>query len=137
MAHRARQLQEKSLLGGAYEDHDLVFARPDGRPIHPDYFSQTFVRTVKRLKLPRIRLHDLRHTHATLGLAAGIPVKLMSERLGHATSAFTQDVYMHAIPELEEAAADQIGRLVFGRPPADTDDTDQRSEQQRETGTGD
>lgn len=137
VAHRARQRQEKSLLGGAYDDNDLVFARPDGRAIHPDYFSQTFDRTVKRLKLPRIRLHDLRHTHATLGLAAGIPVKLMSERLGHATSAFTQDVYMHAIPELEEAAADQIGMLVFGPPPGDPGQADQGGEPERETGTGD
>lgn len=92
---------------------DLVFVRDDGWPVHPDYFSQTFDRTVKRLGLTRIRLHDMRHTHATLGLAAGIPVKIMSERLGHATTAFTQDVYMHSIPVLEEAAADRIGSLLF------------------------
>lgn len=92
---------------------DLVFVRDDGWPVHPDYFSQTFNRTVKRLGLTRIRLHDMRHTHATLGLAAGIPVKIMSERLGHATTAFTQDVYMHSIPVLEEAAADRIGSLLF------------------------
>ncbi len=82
--------------------------------MHPDYFSQTFDRAVRRLKLPKIRLHDLRHTHASLGLAAGIPVKLMSERLGHATAAFTQDVYMHVTPAHEEAAAAQIADLVFG-----------------------
>lgn len=63
---------------------------------------------------PKIRLHDLRHTHATLGLAAGVDAKVMSDRLGHATSAFTQDIYMHAIPATEEAAADQIAGLVFG-----------------------
>ena len=61
----------------------------------------------------RIRLHDLRHTHATLGLAAGIAPKVMSDRLGHATVAFTQDVYMHAIPQLESDAADQIADLIF------------------------
>jgi integrase len=94
----------------------LVFAREDGGPIHPDYFSQTFERTVKKLGLPRIRLHDLRHTNATLGLAAGIPVKVISERLGHATTSFTQDVYMHAIPALEEDAADRLGKLLFGAP---------------------
>ncbi len=111
--HRARQTRE-TLEAIGHNDQDLVFARDDGRPVHPDYFSQTFDRTVRRLKLPKIRLHDLRHTHASLGLAAGIPVKLMSERLGHATAAFTQDVYMHAIPALEEAAAKQIADLVFG-----------------------
>ena len=91
----------------------LVFGRPDGRPHHPDYVSQTFERTVARLGLPRIRLHDLRHTHATLGLAAGIPTKVMSDRLGHATTAFTQDVYMHAIPPLEADAAERIAAMIF------------------------
>ncbi|MDP8954159.1 MAG: site-specific integrase, partial [Actinomycetota bacterium] len=112
--HQRRQLTEKVAIGNGYEDHGLVFARESGEPVHPDSFSQTFERTVRRLGLPKIRLHDLRHTHASLGLAAGVPVKLMSERLGHATAAFTQDVYMHAIPALEEAAANQIAELVFG-----------------------
>ncbi len=112
--HGREQQREKALLGAGYNDHDLVFAREDGAPVHPDYFSQTFDRTVKRLELPKIRLHDLRHTHATLGLAAGVDAKVMSDRLGHATSAFTQDVYMHAIPAVEESAADQIAGLVFG-----------------------
>ena len=120
--HQQRQLTEKVAIGKGYEDHGLVFAMESGGPVHPDSFSQTFERTVRRLGLPKIRLHDLRHTHASIGLAAGVPVKLMSERLGHATAAFTQDVYMHAIPALEEAAANQIAELVFGteqpRPPA-------------------
>jgi integrase len=113
-SHCAAQRREKELFGAGYNDHGLVFAREDGSPVHPDYFSQTFDRAVKRLQLPRIRLHDLRHTHATLGLAAGIHVKVISDRLGHATTSFTQDVYMHAIPAVEEDAADQIADLVFG-----------------------
>lgn len=112
--HEVRQRHERALVGDAYEDNDLVFARPEGTPVHPDYFSQTFDRTVRRLGLPKIRLHDLRHTHATLGLAAGVPVKVISDRLGHATSSFTQDIYMHAIPAVEEEAANQIAGLVFG-----------------------
>lgn len=67
-----------------------------------------------------MRLHDLRHTNATLGLAAGIPVKVISERLGHATTSFIQDVYMHAIPALEEDAANRYDKLLF-ETPADTD----------------
>lgn len=122
VAHRGRQQQEKALIEAHYQNNDLVFARQDGRPVHPDYFSQTFDRTVQRLKLPKIRLHDLRHTHAALGLAAGVPVKLMSDRLGHATAAFTQDVYMHAIPELEETVADKLGRLVFGDEPGEDEE---------------
>jgi integrase len=112
-AHRRRQAAEKLVFGVGYHDQDLVFAREDGRPTHPDYFSQTFDRSVARLKLPRIRLHDLRHTHATLGLASGIPAKIISERLGHANVAFTQDVYMHALPEFDQRAASQIARLIF------------------------
>lgn len=95
--HRQQQVEQREMIGSAWQDLDLVFTRPDGSPIHPDYFTQAFDRSVKRLKLPRIRLHDLRHTHATLGLAAGVPAKVMSDRLGHATVAFTQDIYMHAI----------------------------------------
>jgi len=123
--HRHSQQHERGFLGNAYLDHDLVFAREDGRPTHPDFFSQTFRRIVRRLDLPIIRLHDLRHTHATMGLEAGIPIKIMSTRLGHATTAFTQDVYMHAVPALEESAADQIADLIFGptatRPAPDTE----------------
>lgn len=112
--HHANQRHERRLLGAGYRDQDLVFTRENGSPVHPDYFSQTFDRAVKRLKLPKIRLHDLRHTHATLGLGAGVPIKVMSDRLGHATTAFTMDIYMHAIPAIENDAADQIADLMFG-----------------------
>lgn len=122
--HRASQRHERRLLGAGYRDEDLVFAREDGSPIHPDYFSQSFDRAVKRLKLPKIRLHDLRHTHATLGLGAGVPIKVMSDRLGHATTAFTMDIYMHAIPAIEDDAADQIADLMFGIGDNSEDDDD-------------
>ena len=64
--------------------------------------------------LPRIRLHDLRHTHATLALQAGIHPKVVSERLGHASVAFTLDTYAHAVPALEEAAAERLAAVVWG-----------------------
>jgi integrase len=65
------------------------------------------------VQLPRIRLHDLRHTHATLALQAGIHPKVVSERLGHATIAITLDTYSHAIPAMQEEAAALIAGLVF------------------------
>jgi integrase len=74
-AWRRRQAEERLLVGPAYEDQGLVFARPDGPPIHPEFFSRTFDRVVARSDLPVIRLHDLRHTHASLLLQAGVPVK--------------------------------------------------------------
>jgi integrase len=107
-AHRLKQQVEKDFLGPDYHDQGFVFAKPDGSPLNPDYFSQLFDRTVVKLPITKIRLHDLRHTHATLGLTVGIPVKVMSDRLGHATTAFTQDVYMHVIPQMDSDAADQI-----------------------------
>lgn len=63
---RKRQLEERLLCGSAYQDNDLVFVRPDGAPTNPDSFSQSFDRLLARSPLPRIRLHDLRHTHATI-----------------------------------------------------------------------
>jgi integrase len=114
--HRHLQRSERLAVGSEYTDPDLVFAREDGRPLHPDYFSQLFDRTVTKLGLPRIRLHDLRHTYATLGLAAGVPTKVISDRLGHATTSFTEDIYMHAIPAMQERAAAQVADLIFSGP---------------------
>lgn len=73
-----------------------------------------FDKHVKASGLPRIRLHDLRHTYATLALSADVHPKVVSERLGHATVAFTLDVYSHAVPALQEAAADKVASLIFG-----------------------
>ena len=113
-SHRVAQNQQKLKLGEAYQDFGLVFCREDGTPIHPDRFTQMFDKHVKDSGLPRIRLHDLRHTHATLALAAGIHPKVVSERLGHSTVAFTMDVYSHAIPSMEAEAAETIANLVRG-----------------------
>lgn len=131
-AHRVAQQREMDALGAGYHQ-DPVFARENGDPVHPEYFSQTFDRTVKRLGLPKIRLHDVRHTHATLGLKAGVPIKVMSDRLGHATTAFTMDIYTHAIPAIEHEAAEQIADLVFGVGPLK--DVDKPDPEQPPSGT--
>ena len=75
--------------------------------------SRCFRRAVKAAKLPEINLHDLRHTHATLALRAGIHPKVVSERLGHATGSITLDTYSHAIPAMQEEEAALIAQLVF------------------------
>lgn len=111
---RKRQLETYMQTGVRSDDSGFVFARPNGDPIHPDYFSQGFERLVTKLDLPRIRLHDLRHTHATLLLKAGIPVKVVSERLGHASVAFTMQVYQHVLPGMQADAAATFGDVVFG-----------------------
>jgi integrase len=111
---RARQARERLLLGSAYTDNDLVFARPDGQPQHPEHFSMAFDRRVARYRLPRIRLHDLRHTWATLALSAGVDVKIVSERLGHASAKITWDIYQHVTPTMQSNAAETVARLIFG-----------------------
>jgi len=110
--HRARQAEERLAWGPDYRDGDLVFSRENGSPLDPDSVTGAFERHVRRLGLPRLTLHGLRHTHATLGLSAGVHVKVMSERLGHSTVAMTLDVYSHVIPAMQADAADRIAALI-------------------------
>lgn len=112
---RERQMLERALMADAYDDHDLVFCREDGTPLHPDAFSDAFWRHSKAAGLPRIRFHDLRHTHATLALAAGVHPKVVSERLGHPSITITLDTYSHAIPAMQETAASLVASLVFNQ----------------------
>jgi integrase len=103
--HKARQAAVKLALGPAYDDHDLVCAREDGRPWPPDGFSTAFVNLVRKAGIPPTRFHDLRHTHATQLLRQGVHPKIVSERLGHATVGITLDVYSHVLPGMQEEAA--------------------------------
>ena len=95
---------------------NLLFHYRTGNPINPIDISKRFIELSREAGLPRIRLHDLRHTHATLALQAGIHPKIVSERLGHSTISFTLDVYSHAIPHLQKEAAGQIASLLFPKP---------------------
>jgi integrase len=114
-AHRVAVLEERLSLGlGAPTEDGLVFTALDGSPLHPLQFSDRFERLVKAASVPRIRLHDLRHTHATLALQAGVHPKVVSERLGHASVSITLDTYSHAIPAMQEEAAAKVAALVFG-----------------------
>ena len=114
--HEWREAQdaERLALGETYEDHDLVIASPDGSQVNPDYFSQCFDRLIAQTGTKRIRFHDLRHTHATILLKAGVPVKVVSERLGHANAAFTITVYQHVMPGMQADAATLFSDLIAG-----------------------
>lgn len=96
-----------------WQEHDLVFPREDGRWHNPSSVSQSFDRAVARAGVPRIRLHDVRHTHATLLLAAGANAKVVSERLGHSSVAFTLDTYAHVMPGMQADIAERFVDLVF------------------------
>jgi integrase len=112
--HKTRQDQERAEVGSAWRDSGLVFTRPDGAPIHPDLVTNWFRRLARAAGLPPIRLHDVRHSYATAALAAGIPAKVVSERLGHATIAITLDTYSHVIPGMDAAAANAVASLILG-----------------------
>jgi integrase len=113
LAEYCRHWAQERLLTGHHSE--LLFIWPDGRPLHPDTITALFRRHVTEAGLPRIRLHDVRHSYATAALKAGVPAKIISERLGHASVAFTLQVYSHVIPGMDAQAADQIAALILGR----------------------
>ncbi len=98
-------------LGVSLNADDFVFIRPDGSPINPNAVTLAFRRIIKKAGLKDIRIHDLRHTHATLMLKAGVNPKVVSERLGHANISITLDIYSHVLPGMQEAAAEKFDKL--------------------------
>lgn len=111
---KAKQARHRQQVGGVWQDHDLVFCREDGRWYHPDSISTAFRQAVARGEVPRIRLHDLRHTHATLLLQAGVHPKIVSERLGHSSVSFTLETYAHVLPGMQAEAAELLADFVLG-----------------------
>lgn len=93
-------------------DPAWMFTDTSGAPIHPHTISQAFGRVTRNADVPVIRLHDVRHTHATLLLKAGVPVKVVSERLGHTTPTFTIETYQHVLPGMQAEAARTFQELV-------------------------
>ena len=110
--HRRRQKEEHLAFGPTWKDSGYVFTKTDGEPLHPERVTRNFLSAGKKAGLPQIRLHDLRHSYATLALAAGVHVKVLSERLGHGSISITLDTYSHSIPALSEEAASQVAALV-------------------------
>ena len=105
MRERAAQDARRRAAGAAWRNEwGLVLTDGDGTPLQPDRVTNEFRRLVEVLDLPVIRLHDLRHTHASLLLAQKAPMKLVSERLGHAKIAMTMDTYAHLLPAMDSEA---------------------------------
>lgn len=110
--HRVRQAEARFLAGPAYEDRDLVFATGFGTPLEPGNILRTWRRIVARAGQPGLRIHDLRHGHATLMLGQGVHPKIVSERLGHASINITLDTYSHVLPGLQAAAAEALDTIL-------------------------
>jgi len=109
-----RDLQAK---GSAYdfyaEGRDLIFRTASGQPINADYLAKHFRSILDLAGVPRMRLYDLRHSAATLALAAGVSPKVVSEQLGRASTAFTLDTYAHVLPHMQDEAAARVEAMLF------------------------
>lgn len=117
-AHRTAQVQEHLVAGPSWNDTGFVFTTEAGELLHPDRVTKLFGQIIRAAGLPVIRLHDLRHTVATLALTAGVHTKIVQELLGHANVSVTLDTYSHVAPVLHEEAALKIGGLVFDVAPS-------------------
>jgi len=112
--HRIRQNEMRLKFGPDYCDLDLVCSLHDGRPVCNNVVRD-FQAILKKAGLPKVRFHDLRHTHATLLLTQGIHPKVVSERLGHSNISITLDVYSHVLPDMQREAASKIDVILQGR----------------------
>jgi len=101
--------------GPAYQETGLVFTWENGKAIHPERVTEWFQRHTKAAGLPRIRLHDIRHSYATAALEAGVPLKVVSARLGHSNINITADTYSHVLDRMDQAAAVQAAEAILGR----------------------
>jgi integrase len=112
-AHRKTVLEEKLLNGKSYQDQDLVFCTQMGTPVHPSNLrNRVFNKLIEVAEVPKIRFHDLRHTHATLLLSKGVNVKVISERLGHSNIKITLDTYSHVLPTMQKDAIDKLDSMI-------------------------
>ena len=121
-AWKATQNAERLLVGSGYASHGLVFSTADGRPYHPERFSREFQRKQEQFNatepdapLPRIVLHGLRHTWATLALQEGIDIKIVSDRLNHSSTHITREIYTHVTPPMQSDAAERVANQIFGK----------------------
>jgi len=113
--HSAGLARERLAAGAAWTDSGLVFVDELGRGLHPQRLTDLFQQASDAAGLPRIRLHDLRHTSATLALVAGVHPKIVQERLGHATISMTLDTYSHVLAGMQHEAAAQVEALLMPR----------------------
>lgn len=114
--HRAKQAEIRLKAGVAYANTNLIFATFEGTPLHiRNLTTRHFKPILKRANLSKnFRLYDLRHTCATLLLAANEHPKVVSERLGHASITLTLDTYSHVLPSMQQAASDKLERILYG-----------------------
>lgn len=109
---KGAQILNQVEFGPLWQDSGFVFTQPGGAPIDPELVTQAFAKIAKAAGFKGIRLHDLRHTHASLMMKGGVTPKVVSERLGHSSIAVTMDIYSHVLPGLQEEAAQRFAKLL-------------------------
>jgi integrase len=129
---RAYQAAEFAAVGITNAER-WVFTDGDGQPVHPHAVYEAFRRIVHNAAVPTIRFHDLRHTHGSLLIKDGIPLKVVSERLGHANIAFTMQTYQHVLPGMQADAARSTERLAKPAPPPESATGERRGNRRRKT----
>jgi integrase len=110
--HRKGEADERLAAGALYGAENLVFADELGRPYTPGNVTRAFARAAKVADLPPITLHGLRHTFATIALGARVPVKVVSEVIGHSSTAITQDLYQHVTPGMGEDGMAEVANII-------------------------
>ncbi len=113
-AHRAAQAAERIAAGSVWEDNDLVFCQENGRPLDPRSDHRAWRALLAEAKVRPARLHDARHTAASLLLQQGVPARVAMEILGHSQISLTLGTYSHVVPELAEDAARRMGEALWG-----------------------
>ncbi|MDH5327985.1 MAG: site-specific integrase [Gammaproteobacteria bacterium] len=110
--HRIEQNKQRLKLGKIYQNEDWVFAKPDGSLWKPDSLTQAFRKLISDSGLPKVRFHDLRHSHASQLLKKGVHPKVAQERLGHSSIAITLDLYSHLLKGVQEEAASKVDEAL-------------------------
>jgi integrase len=113
-AWRTRQTEARLAAGPAWTNSGFVFTREDGTSHRPKRLSSMFTEATDRLDLPRIGLHGVRHSYATLALRAGVSPEVVSKRLGHASVVITLTIYAHVFEQDDQAAAEQVAAAIYG-----------------------
>jgi integrase len=112
--HRVRQNAQRLKLGPIWQDHDLIFPTGIGTPINPNNLPRDILRLIRQAGVPRICIHDIRHTYATLALEGGANLIGVSRQLGHAKPSITSDLYGHVTAHMQQQVTDTIGAVLFG-----------------------
>jgi len=113
--HKEKQALERAMMGIPLKDDDLVFSHLEGKPLLPNTVTHAWIKLVRRTGMKGIRLHDARHTHASIMLKQGTHPKIVQERLGHSSIQITLDTYSHVVPGLQEAAATRFDEAFGNR----------------------